>query len=187
MNIFVTSPNPVVCAKVLDDSRVIKMTLESAQMLSTCLRLRNISDAPYKEFGRNHPCNIWVRESPENYDWLFDHFISLCKEYRDRFGKEHDCYRHATVFSNYRSKESNYNETMRFCDVSNIFYPDLTVFQRYALCLVSKWNNAKKIPRWNRIPLEKKAREDMLVYVLNNYSCNRLITTDVEKIMRSVL
>jgi len=63
----------------------------------------------------------------------------------------------------------------------------LTVFQRYALCLVSKWNNAKKIPRWNRIPLEKKAREDMLVYVLNNYSCNRLITTDVEKIMGSVL
>ena len=34
MNIFVTNPDPHVCAKVLPDKHVVKMPLETCQMLS---------------------------------------------------------------------------------------------------------------------------------------------------------
>ena len=34
MNIFVTSPDPVQCAQVLPDKHIVKMPLETSQMLS---------------------------------------------------------------------------------------------------------------------------------------------------------
>lgn len=38
MNIFISSPSPTKSAKFLDNSRLIKMILETAQLLSTSLR-----------------------------------------------------------------------------------------------------------------------------------------------------
>ena len=37
MNIFVTSPDPAECAAVLADAHVIKMAVETAQILSSAL------------------------------------------------------------------------------------------------------------------------------------------------------
>lgn len=37
MNIFVVDEDPAICAEYLDDKRVVKMVLETAQMLSTAL------------------------------------------------------------------------------------------------------------------------------------------------------
>lgn len=91
MNIFVTDYCPVVSAQNLDDKRVVKMTLESAQMLSTALHLHNSSWAPYKINHKNHPCTIWARTTRSNYDWLLNHFIALCTEYQVRYGKDHAC------------------------------------------------------------------------------------------------
>lgn len=41
MNIFATDVSPVACAKALDDKRVVKMVLETAQMLSTAMHMHN--------------------------------------------------------------------------------------------------------------------------------------------------
>lgn len=46
----------------------------------------------YQATHINHPCSVWTRESVENYQWLFDHMIALCREYNYRWNKTHACY-----------------------------------------------------------------------------------------------
>jgi hypothetical protein len=43
----------------------------------------------YKASHVNHPSNIWVRNSNDNYRWLYKHFRELCHEYTRRYGKVH--------------------------------------------------------------------------------------------------
>jgi len=87
MNIFVVHKDPVVAAQMLCDKHIIKMPLESAQMLSNCID----HNAPYKRTHYNHPCSVWVRESKGNFMWLYEHGIALCKEYTTRYEKTHKC------------------------------------------------------------------------------------------------
>ena len=60
MNIFVTEPCPVKSAQGLCDKHIPKMTLESAQMLSTAWRIHGEQYAEdqglYKQAYLNHPC-----------------------------------------------------------------------------------------------------------------------------------
>lgn len=90
MNIFRTSDSPYESAVVLDDGRVIKMTLETAQILSTALRTHG-ADHPglYKATHEKHPCTLWAGETSGNFRWLFAHGWALAGEYQVRFGREH--------------------------------------------------------------------------------------------------
>ena len=75
-----------------DNYRVVKMILESCQMLCTALNVLHDSDiAPYKTTHKNHPSNIWVRESSKNFEDLSVHTLALLEEYTDRFRKIHKC------------------------------------------------------------------------------------------------
>jgi len=112
MNIFYIHDNPVIAAQAMTDKHVVKMILESAQLLSTAhraldgqefiqlsksgarLRKWNHPDTHmditlYKSTHLNHPSGIWVRQSAENYMWLYKHFIALSEEYYQRYGKRH--------------------------------------------------------------------------------------------------
>lgn len=95
MNIFVLDSNPTVASTMLHDTHIVKMILESAQLLSTTHRLLGSphKDLVYKATHKNHPCALWVRETRGNYQWLFKHFVGLLKEYELRFGKVHACNR----------------------------------------------------------------------------------------------
>ena len=94
MNIFYLDRNPKVAAQMMCDKHVVKMILESAQMLSTAHR---VIDGDYRAdrggfnniTHKNHPSTIWVRASSENYRWLWKHFDALLKEYTHRYGKHH--------------------------------------------------------------------------------------------------
>jgi len=91
MNIFYLDPNPEVAARYHCDKHVVKMILESAQLLCTAHRELD-SEVPeelYKATHKNHPCSIWVRESIENYNWLYKLFCYLCDEYTFRYNKIH--------------------------------------------------------------------------------------------------
>ena len=88
MNIFVLDPDPGVAARMQCDRHVVKMTLESAQMLSTAVNELG-GQAPYKSAHVNHPCSVWVRESLGNFLWMYDHGMALAKEYTQRYGKVH--------------------------------------------------------------------------------------------------
>ena len=117
MNIFVLDECPVVAAQLQCDKHVVKMIVESAQMLSTAHRMldgtmvmqpsksgkRMVKHYDlylgsddleaellyYKAVHYNHPCTVWTMESDTNYRWHHDHFVALCDEYTYRYGKVH--------------------------------------------------------------------------------------------------
>lgn len=94
MNIFYLDSNPRTAAMAMTNKHVVKMILESAQLLSTAHHVLDGNNATnkhllYKPTHVNHPSAVWVRESIENYSWLYFHFIALCEEYTARYGKVH--------------------------------------------------------------------------------------------------
>ncbi len=93
MNIFVLNKNPRKAARMLCDKHVVKMILESAQMLCTAHLMTGTQPKkiPYKATHKNHPCTKWTRESLGNYKWLVKHALELCKEYKRRYKKIHKC------------------------------------------------------------------------------------------------
>jgi hypothetical protein len=112
MNIFVLDDNPTYAAQMQCDKHVVKMIVESAQMLSTAHRMldgieerrpsksgkTNVKywrfeddreDVLYKAVHMGHPCTVWTMETESNYQWHYNHFVALCNEYRYRYGKVH--------------------------------------------------------------------------------------------------
>lgn len=109
MNIFYVSHKPSRCARWHCDKHVVKMILETAQLLYTAhwvLDIPDFSSAPYRKDmsergyksikNKKHPSAIWARESLLHYMWLCQLGEYLCKEYRHRFGatKKHGCEDH---------------------------------------------------------------------------------------------
>ena len=111
MNIFYLHNDPKTCAELHNDKHVVKMILEYAQLLSTAHRVLDgtqsvvvsktnrkqtryvLSDereyALYRSTHANHPSAIWVRQSYENYEWLYQLFVVVLKEYTYRYGRIH--------------------------------------------------------------------------------------------------
>ena len=91
MNIFVLDKDPKVCATMHCDKHVVKMILESAQMICTthhqCYNNNLSYDIPYKQTHVNHPCNRWLRDSLGNYLWLVNLTKHLNNEYKYRYDK----------------------------------------------------------------------------------------------------
>lgn len=98
MNIFVLHLLPSIAAQMHCDKHVVKMILESAQLLYSAHHVAGgpLPDGAYKKTHVNHPCAIWVRQSAENYKWLCELGFWLCKEYQYRYGehKVHKTERH---------------------------------------------------------------------------------------------
>ena len=110
MNIFYIHDDPKVCATAMTDKHIVKMILESAQLMSTAHRVldgepyiklsksgarlkRYTHDKPFYQASHiNHPSGVWVRESQHNYQWLYNHFLALNAEYTRRYGKTHKSY-----------------------------------------------------------------------------------------------
>ena len=90
MNIFYLNECPKKAAQVQYNKHVVKMILESAQMLCTAHHhYGNGDNVPYKKAHYNHPSTIWVRQNSIHYDWLYDHMIALGNEYTKRYNKTH--------------------------------------------------------------------------------------------------
>lgn len=88
MNIFYLDKNPKICASYHNDKHVLKMLVETGQLLSSAHWMTG-SEAPYKKTHVNHPCAIWTRESIDNYNWLCEMGMFLCEEYTSRYHKTH--------------------------------------------------------------------------------------------------
>jgi uncharacterized CHY-type Zn-finger protein len=107
MNIFFLHTNPRRCARWHCDKHVVKMLLETCQLLYTChwivCKDPDMTTAPltksgqrgYKKSHWNHPCAKWVRMSLTNYVWLTTLGLELLREYNYRYpNREHACGRH---------------------------------------------------------------------------------------------
>ena len=91
MNIFVLSERPAEAVKWYVDKHIVKMPLETAQILCTARTECGDDSAPYRPTHQNHPCCKWATESVENYVWLCILGIELCGEYTYRYGRTHKC------------------------------------------------------------------------------------------------
>ena len=113
MNIFYLDSDAATAASMMCDKHVVKMIVETAQMLSTTHRYmmgvplnstHPVSGRSYKKYMMgdlktdqmlckatmiNHPCNVWIRESNMHYDWLWWHGMEMMREYTYRYGKQH--------------------------------------------------------------------------------------------------
>ena len=93
MNIFYLDKDPELAAIYQYNKHVVKMILESAQMLCTAHHCygdaEQKANVPYKQAHLNHPSTIWARRSKSTYMWLYRHMIQLGKEYYVRYGKQH--------------------------------------------------------------------------------------------------
>ena len=93
MNIFYLHHSPYIAAKVQYNKHVVKMILESAQMLCTAHHVYGNAEqklnVPYKQAHLNHPSTIWTRQCRANYRWLYLHMLALGYEYTKRYGKVH--------------------------------------------------------------------------------------------------
>jgi hypothetical protein len=86
MNIFAVDQDPHVAATCLVDRHVVKMILETAQMMCSVFPE---GEAPYRRTHYNHPCGVWTRERIDNYEWLYRHGAALSQEFTFRFNNTH--------------------------------------------------------------------------------------------------
>ena len=102
MNIFVTDRCPIQSARNLPDKHIVKMPLETCQMLSIIYsdwyygvgKLYKSDGKPYRTAHgafRKHPCTMWAAANQYNLAWLIRHGYALCHEYNLRYGKVHTC------------------------------------------------------------------------------------------------
>jgi hypothetical protein len=118
MNIFALHPKPRKAARWHADRHVVKMILETAQLLYTahwvlcypaltekgCRALLATLSAPpwmlgapkggYRPTHANHPCAVWARQTLGNYRWLVELGLELAREYTHRYGRIHACVVH---------------------------------------------------------------------------------------------
>jgi hypothetical protein len=94
MNIFILDTDIETCAQYHCDQHVVKMILESVQMLCTALNKKGFT-TPYKSTHIKHPCVLWVEESFGNFSWLKNLALALNTEYRFRFERDSD---HKSIF-----------------------------------------------------------------------------------------
>jgi len=154
MNIFLTSNDPVACAQVQDDKRVIKMALETAQLLSTALRTvyPDVAKGLYGSTHVFHPCSVWARKDLANFLWLVDHGRALTDEYQFRFDRYHKsrdvielAFNHLHVFGDCFPG----TETKPVFSFDSSGQQRGDVFTNYQYCLMNKWVNLdSRKPLW---------------------------------------
>lgn len=114
MNIFYLHRDPRIAAEYHNDKHVVKMILESAQLLCTAHRMLdgqlhigktktgrnakrwtlndNRETVLYQAGHINHPCAVWVRANVDHYRFLYDLMYQLIGEYKYRYDdKYHKC------------------------------------------------------------------------------------------------
>lgn len=140
MNIFYVDRDPIVASQMLCDRHVVKMALETAQILSTVL------GGPYKPTHKNHPSVLWAAKHTE---WTYEHFQGLLKEYTHRYGKTHACER--LNFALDFTKDEPWEDPPQ-C-MPDQFKDDNTVeayrsYYRGGKAHIAKWNKTRNPPAW---------------------------------------
>jgi hypothetical protein len=92
--------DPKKCAEEHCDKHVVKMIVETAQILSTVLHHYStgifggnmqLSDMIYKPTHKKHPSVLWAAKSQQNFEWLltlgFELVLQYCQRYNRSFHK----------------------------------------------------------------------------------------------------
>lgn len=147
MNIFAVSIDPTECAKALDDKRLRKMIIESAQMMCTVLRSLG-ADAPYKSTHGKHPCTLWTGETRANFVWHLSLLQAMEDEYVYRFDKHHASYLKCYEYLVSNSHLIKLGLLTKHVNCS--MYKDIDVYEAYQKTLEEKFKNDKLKPKFTR-------------------------------------
>lgn len=97
VNIFFLDTCPYKAAAMLCDKHLGKLSLETAQMLSTAVHLLLPwhTDGLYKATHASHPSSVWARSSLANAVWLSGYVDGMDREWRLRrsHGNSHASYK----------------------------------------------------------------------------------------------
>ena len=150
MNIFFLDWNPRRAAEYHCDKHVVKMIIETAQLLYSAHWMLEspLPDTAYKLAHKNHPCSIWVRQSITNYMWLCSLGWWLCKEYQFRYG-EHKVH-----------KSEPHIEWLLHNPPKGIPKVDMT---SPALAMPDEYKNTDPIQAYKTFYIESKCKERGLV------------------------
>lgn len=88
MNLFYLDHSIQSAVQYHCDKHVVKMCLETAQLLCTALHRYKIA-SPYKPTHINHPTTLWIGDSIQHFRWARQFGLALCKEYTWRYTKIH--------------------------------------------------------------------------------------------------
>lgn len=165
MNIFVVSDDVYECALALDDRRLNKMILETAQLLCTSIVYApwfNADQYPnlYAPTHSVHPCTQWAMNNPCNWMWLYSLWLSYIIEweYRKPNNPEHKTFtrlctplasiagRLATLCMERNSVRTPFVNCTEFKHVDN-------TFEAYRRQLNKKWKVDtinQRFPKWTR-------------------------------------
>lgn len=159
MNIFATSPCPRASALTLADRHVVKMTTETAQILSTALA-RYLTEQAYadlradrglyKPTHRSHPCTLWAGDTRDNFDWTVRHGRALAAEYSRRYGKTIKSLAVIEAAAEYRTSVPAGCLTPFAQAMPDIHRdPDPHVaYRQYLRAKYNDWRAAGRPPRW---------------------------------------
>ena len=100
MNVFCLDRDPMKAAHMMCDKHVVKMIVETCQILSAVLDNNyttkedikpsvQLGTAGYPPAHVKHPSTMWAMEAKGNYKWLVKHLRGLCIEYSRRYNKTH--------------------------------------------------------------------------------------------------
>ena len=144
MNIFFLHKDPSRAAKAQCDKHVVKMVLETTQMLSTAAR-RNGFDIGYKAAYPSHPMTKWVGDNNYNFSWALEHAQELSKEYFARYGKFHACQKVIDKFLPLKGSYINFSEPPQ-CMPDEFKCDDyVRAYRNYYIHKIGEW---KHPPKW---------------------------------------
>ncbi len=174
MNIFHLDKILKLCAHYHCDKHVVKMILEYAQMLSTAHRMldcidiikeesknnmmvkrfvlhdKNLDFLLYKASHINHPCNIWVRESAGNYNYLYELFVYLNEEFTYRYGSIHSTF-------------TKLNDYLKFLP-KNILLDNQTNYFAIPLCMPDEYKEKSYIESYRNFYIYGKSQKFNLTW-----------------------
>ena len=162
MNIFILDNDPIAAAEYLCDKHVVKMAVETAQMMASALRRHGATDIdmpltvagkPYKGGYPNHPCTRWAGDTSDNFVWLGIHGVSICDEYTIRYGKLHACkdsILHMMKFVDYLPDAPRTQFALAMPDEFKHENAVKAYRKYYAVdkAAIAKWNKSRPEPRW---------------------------------------
>lgn len=157
MNLFILDRDPEIAASMACDKHVVKMPIETAQMLSTVMAQSGLNIG-YKPTHVKHPCTKWVGASSKNFHWALEHGLALCREYTYRY-----LHIHAVKKTLVAIKECSF--LLRFSEIElTPFVQALPEeykredpvegyreFYRRDKARFAKWTSPSKVPDWFRI------------------------------------
>lgn len=152
MNIFVLSKDPVEAAEMQCDKHVVKMVLETAQMLCAAFPK---GTAPYKQTHINHPCTVWSRQSKANYEWLISHGYALSDEYTSRYGRQHKslaaikwCKDNINSLTFPEQQQTDFAQCVPDIYKSNDIVETYREYYKNEKSAIAKWNKNRETPTW---------------------------------------